>query len=233
MRINRFLAECGIASRRKAEELVLQRRIVVNGKTVSTLAFNINIDKDKVFVDGEPVRSRKHVYFLLHKPKGYVSTTNDEKKRPTVVSLIKTNEKIFPVGRLDYNTTGVLVLTNDGDFAQLLSHPSNNIPREYEVKLDKPLKEKDEEKLLRSVFVEGVRGKFSSIKYPANSLKNPTVITHEGRNHFVKNMFAALGYRVIGLHRKSFGNITLINLPEGAYRQLTPNEIKGIKKHAK
>lgn len=233
MRINRFLAECGIASRRKAEELVLQKRIVVNGKTISNLAFNVNIDRDKVLVDGEPVRTKRHVYFLLNKPKGYISSTKDEKNRPTVVSIIKTPEKIFPVGRLDYNTTGVLVLTNDGDFAQLLSHPSNNIPREYEVKIDKPLKESDEDKLLTSVFIDGVRGKFSAIKYPANSLKNPTVITHEGRNHFVKNMFAALGYRVLTLRRKSFGNINLNNLPEGTYRQLTPGEIKEIKKYAK
>ncbi|HSD64909.1 MAG TPA: pseudouridine synthase, partial [Ignavibacteriaceae bacterium] len=148
MRLNKFIAESGITSRRKAEELILQGRISVNKKTVTDLAYNVNPEHDKITLDGERIKNRKHQYYLLNKPRGVVTTTNDEKDRKTVVDLIRTNERIYPVGRLDYDTTGVLFLTNDGDFAQQLTHPGNKIPREYEVKLNKSLSVGDQEKML-------------------------------------------------------------------------------------
>ncbi|KAB2843945.1 MAG: rRNA pseudouridine synthase, partial [Melioribacteraceae bacterium] len=129
--MNKFLSECGIASRRKSEELILQGRVSVNGNIVLDLATQINIEKDIVQLDGEKIKSAGKVYFLLHKPKGFITSTSDEKDRRTVVELINTKEKIFPVGRLDFNTTGVLLLTNDGEFSNFITHPRNKIPREY------------------------------------------------------------------------------------------------------
>jgi len=233
VRLNSYIADCGVTSRRKADELIQQGRVSVNNKTITSLGFKVNAERDKVFVDGERINLQLPVYYLLNKPKGFVSTSSDERGRATVVELIKTNIKIYPVGRLDYDTTGVIILTNDGDFSQALAHPSNNIQREYEVKLDRMLTPEDEQKLVKGVFIEGVRGKFASVQYPTNNQKAPTVTTTEGRNHFVKNMFKTLGYTVTSLHRKSFGILNVKDLPEGAYRELTQREIKAIKKYVK
>lgn len=151
-RLNKFIADSGITSRRKAEELILQGRVTVNNKTITKLAFNIDVESDEVTVDGEKIKPADHVYFLLNKPKGVVTTTDDEKHRMTVTDLIKSKQKIFPIGRLDYNTTGVLILTNDGEFAQKLIHPKNNIIREYEVKLDKELEAEHENSFAERCF---------------------------------------------------------------------------------
>ncbi len=147
-RINKYLADSGVASRRKAEELILQGRVSVNNQLITDLSFKVNADKDEVSIDGEKIRVKKNIYLLLNKPKGVVSTTSDEKKRKTVIDLINTREKIYPVGRLDYNTTGVLLLTNDGDFSNLLTHPRNKVPKVYEVKLNRPLGDVDKKQLL-------------------------------------------------------------------------------------
>jgi 23S rRNA pseudouridine2605 synthase len=228
IRLNKFISDCGIASRRKAEELILQARIEVNGKLVTTLAFSVDPEKDVVTVDGEKIKLKNHVYFLLNKPSGVIASTSDEKKRRTVIELIKTKEKIFPVGRLDYNTTGVLLLTNDGDFANFVLHPSNHIPREYEVKIDKPLSEEDEKKLLKGVFLEGGRGKFESLKFTSKSRKFVTVVSHEGRNHFVKNMFQTINYTVEKLHRSKFDGFNVNDLVPGSYVKLSEEEIKHV-----
>ena len=128
-RLNKYIAESGITSRRKSDELILQGRVTVNNKVIAELGYKIDSEHDNVMVDGEKVNPRRHIYFLLNKPSGVVTTTDDEKKRRTVVDLINVNEKIFPVGRLDYNTTGVLLLTNDGEFSNFLTHPRNKIPK--------------------------------------------------------------------------------------------------------
>ncbi len=228
IRINKFLSESGITSRRKSEELVLQGRVTVNGKVISDLAFKVDSDKDKVFLDGEKISPKKHLYFLLNKPKGLVTTTNDEKNRKTVVDLIQTKEKIFPVGRLDYDTTGAIILTNDGDFSNLLTHPKHNVPRIYEVKIDRPLLEEDKEKFLHGVFIKGLKGKFKQVIFPLkNNRKYVSVTAVEGRNHFVKNMFGALGYTVLSLNRKSFAGIEA-DIPIGQYRVLRKEEISGV-----
>ncbi len=207
-RLNKFIADSGLTSRRKAEELILQGRVTVNNKVIDKLAFNINAENDEVTVDGEKIKPAEHVYYLLNKPKGVVTTTDDEKKRMTVTDLIKSKQKIFPVGRLDYNTTGVLILTNDGEFTQKLIHPKNNIIREYEVKLDKELAPEHETALLKGVFIEGTRGKFIAIKYgKKKDRKNIVVQCTEGRNHFVKKMFTTINYTVEKLHRSSFAGI--------------------------
>ncbi|MDP3150992.1 MAG: pseudouridine synthase [Ignavibacteria bacterium] len=234
IRLNKFLSDCGIASRRKTEEFIIQGRVSVNGKTVNTLSCVINPTKDKVALDGETIKAKRLLYFLLNKPKGYITSTNDEKGRKTVVELIDTKENIFPIGRLDYNTTGVLLLTNDGDFSNFLAHPKNKIPREYEARINKPLKLEDEAKFLKGFYIDGKKGKFVSIEIQK---KDPTlvkVVTVEGRNHFVKKMFAAAGYFVNSLDRTNYGVFSHKKIPVGAYRLVTENEIEEVyKEYAK
>jgi 23S rRNA pseudouridine2605 synthase len=228
IRLNKYLSDCGISSRRKSEEYILQGRVSINNKSVSDLSSKVDPANDIVLFDGEKVFKRRLLYFLLNKPKGVITTTNDEKNRQTVIDLIKSGEKIFPVGRLDYNTTGVLILTNDGEFSNFLTHPANKIPREYEVKLDRPLTESDQEKLCKSIYIKGVKGKFNKVVLQdKKNRKLVTVTASEGRNHFVKNMFRALGYTVTALNRKSFAGITA-DIPVGAYRILSKHEISGV-----
>ncbi len=231
IRLNKYISESGITSRRKAEELILEGRVSVNNKIVTELSFKVIPDQDIVSLDGEKINPKKHLYYLLNKPKGVVTTTNDEKNRKTVVDILKTKERIFPVGRLDYNTTGVLLLTNDGDFSNLLMHPRNSVPRDYEVKLDKPLSEEDKARLLKGIYINGKKGVFKKVLSPKNKDKKLVIVTTvEGRNHFVKNMFKALNYNVTNLNRKTFAGITA-NIPVGAYRELTQTEIEGVIKN--
>ncbi len=226
MRLNKFLAESGVASRRNSEEFILQGRVSINGKVVTGLSQKINPENDIVELDGEKVKPRKHVYYLLNKPAGFITTTKDEKKRRTVLDLIKSDERVFPVGRLDYNTTGLLILTNDGNFANLLTHPKHNIPRSYDVILDNILSNNDIERLLKGIYIERRKGKFTKIDFPKSSNKKIVrVTTVEGRNHFVKNMFDALGYKVLSLNRLSFAGFK-IDVPVGKYRKISISEIE-------
>lgn len=229
VRINKFLADSGISSRRKAEEFILQGRVAINDKVISDLGFKVEIEKDTVTLDGEKIRQKKHIYVLLNKPKGYITSVTDDRKRKTVVDLIKSKERIYPVGRLDYDTTGLLFLTNDGEFSQLLTHPANEVPREYDVKLDKPLQEKDKLKLLTGISLDGKPGKFLRINFPSQKDKrNIKVICEEGRNKFVKRMFHKIGYIVTDLSRVSYAGIEL-DVPLGRYRNLSLNEVLKIK----
>lgn len=229
IRLNKFISECGIASRRKADELISQGRVSVNGVTVTKLGIVVNPANDKVKVDGESIREEKKVYFLLNKPKGYITTTKDEKNRPNVTELIKTNAAIFPVGRLDFNTTGVLILTNDGEFAQDLTHPGNKVPRIYDVTLNYPLTPENRERLLKGINLDRRKSKFETVEF--NVKNNPAkveVTTTEGRNHFVKRMFEAVGLKVYGLERAAFGPFTLSSIPPGKYIEIKPEEIFDI-----
>lgn len=227
IRLNRFIANSGITSRRKSEEFILQGRVSVNNKIIIDLSFKVDDEKDKVMLDDENIHPKKHLYFLLNKPRGVVTTTDDDKKRKTVVDLIKTKERIYPVGRLDYDTTGVLLLTNDGDFSNLLTHPKNKIPKVYEVKIDKPLNEEDRIKLLKGVSLDDSKAVFLKIFTSDAARKNVKVTAVEGRNHFVKRMFGALGYTVLKLNRKNFAGVKA-DIPLGSYRKLTKNEVEGI-----
>ncbi len=231
-RLNRYIADSGIASRRKSEEFILQGRVSVNNKIITELSFKVN-EKDNVLLDGEKIHPKKHLYFLLNKPKGVVTTTDDDRKRKTVVDLVKTNERIYPVGRLDYDTTGVLILTNDGDFSNLLTHPGNKIPREYEVKINNPLSDEDRIKLLKGVNLDGSKAVFIKVFINDSAGKNIKVTAVEGRNHFVKRMFGTLGYTVLKLNRKKFAGLKA-DIPIGSYRKLTRTEVEGIlKQYAK
>lgn len=232
IRLNRFLAECGVASRRNSEEYISEGRVTVNKKIVMDLATKIDPDVDKVHVDGELLRQEDKVYYLLNKPTGIITSTKDEKNRPTVVNLIKSRHKIFPIGRLDFNTTGTLLLTNDGDFSNLITHPKNKVPREYLVTLDKDLEKEDKEKLVQFVYLDKKKSKFIAISYPTrNNFKTVVVTCEEGRNHFVKRMFSLLGYTVKKLHRLSFAGISVGNLEAGHYREMSKSEIDKIKQN--
>lgn len=225
-RLNKYLSECGVASRRKSDELIEQGRVSVNGKTIAEFGFQVDESKDEVKVDGEKIHSRQKVYYLLNKPKGTVTTTDDDKGRKTVVELIQTNEKLFTVGRLDYNTTGLLLLTNDGEFANYLMHPSNRIVREYIVKLDKPLSKEDKLRLEQGIILDHRKSKFSSVNFKEDkTFKRVSVTTVEGRNHFVKRMFRALGYFVQELIRIKYGPFELRDLPTGAYKKIDKRQI--------
>jgi 23S rRNA pseudouridine2605 synthase len=229
IRINKYLADCGIGSRRKVEELILQGRISVNNKVVSELGFQVDESKDVVFLDGEKIKLKKSLYFLLNKPKGYITSVKDERSRKTVIDLINVKERIYPVGRLDYDTTGLLFLTNDGEFSQLLTHPGNKVPREYEVHLDKPLEDENKKSLLTGIYLDNKKGKFLEVKFTNIKDKRIVkVVCEEGRNRFVKRMFGSLGYRVKSLNRLSYAGIKL-DIPLGSYRQFTIEEIKTIK----
>ena len=232
VRLNKYLSECGIASRRGSDELISQGRVEVNKKTVQSLGTKIDPSTDRIKVDGVFIRPERKVYFLLNKPKGVITSTKDERNRKTVVDLIATKEKIFPVGRLDYNTTGVLLLTNDGEFANSLIHPRNQIERVYTAIIDRELSEKDKGKLLTGIFVDKKKSKFLSIEYPVH--KNFAIVkvsTVEGRNHFVKNMFKTLGYEVKKLNRDSIGLFNTEGLEKGRYRNLTAKELSEIKRN--
>lgn len=227
-RINKYLSECGIASRRKVEELIIQNRVMLNNKIVSDLSTKIDADTDTVQVDGEVITLKKHVYYLLNKPKGTITTTNDDKGRTTVLDLIKTDRSIYPVGRLDFNTTGVLLLTNDGNFSYLLTHPKHKVPREYDVKLDKALTDDDKIILLSGITLDKKKSRFESINSPQK--KNKTILRvkcFEGRNHFVKRMFSSLGYTVKSLNRYSYAGLKA-DIPIGTHRKLSHIEVNKI-----
>jgi len=227
IRLNKFLSECGIASRRKSEEFIKEGRIIVNGKTITDYSYEVYPDNDDVLFDGEKVRQERKVYFILNKPKGYITSTSDEKKRRTVIDLIKTDKAIFPVGRLDFDTTGVLILTNDGDFSNALTHPSNHISREYIAGLDKSLSKEHRERLLKGITLDRRKSVFKKIYYPRkNNFKIVGVEVEEGRNHFVKRMFNSLGYEVKTLERVRFGEFKIDTLPIGKSRKLSYTEIR-------
>ena len=228
IRLNKFISETADMSRRKADEVITQGRVQVNGKTIIEFGMKIDPAKDIVLYDGEKLKLKKYIYILLNKPRGVISSTKDEKGRTTVVELINLKTKLFPVGRLDYNTTGVLILTNNGDFTNKLLHPKYKFIREYKAILDKPLDEAAKEKLLKGVMIDNRKSRFLTLTLSKNNLKTVVVTTQEGRNHFVKNMFATVGFTVEVLHRSSFGGITDKNLPIGAYRELTENEVMQI-----
>jgi 23S rRNA pseudouridine2605 synthase len=230
IRINKFLADSGISSRRKSEEYILQGRVAVNDKIVTGFDYKVDTTKDIVTLDGEKIKSEKNIYILLNKPKGYITSVSDDRHRSTVLDLVKTKERIYPVGRLDYDTTGLLFLTNDGEFSQLLTHPKNKVPREYEAKLDKPFDENDRKKLLTGVLLKGKPGRFLKISF--SNQKNKRIVNllcEEGRNRFVKRMFRKLGYTVLQLKRLGYAGIKL-DVPPGKFRSLSADEVNQIKK---
>jgi pseudouridine synthase len=228
------LAKAGIASRREAERMLMEGRVSVNGKVVETLGLKADPSKDHIRVDGKKLTHfEPKVILLLNKPRGYLSTVRDPKGRPTVLDLLKdVKRRIYPVGRLDFDAEGLLLLTNDGDLANLLSHPRFSIPKTYLVKVRGIPDEKKLTRLKRGVMLEDGEAKAISCSLIRQREKNSWVriVVKEGRNRLVKRMFSAIGHPVLKLKRIQFGPIQLGGLPFGQFRYLTAEEIAKLKK---
>ncbi len=230
MRINRFLASCGLGSRRAVETLVRDRRIAVNGEIVADLATRIDEATDRVTLDGQPVgRKSESIYVLLNKPKGYITTASDEKGRRTVLELVALPQRIFPVGRLDYNTTGLLLLTNDGELAHRLTHPRFKVPKLYHAVLESAFNPDHFAPLTQGVTLEDGITQPCKARYYGDSRSEVEIELREGRQQQVRRMFAALGYRVRHLNRVRFGPLRLERLPRGEWRYLMDEEILALR----
>jgi 23S rRNA pseudouridine2605 synthase len=231
IRINRFLSLCGITSRRKAEELVLQGRVELNHKIVRELSTKIDPVRDKVFVNGArvfPVEDR--VYLVLNKPKDAITTMSDDKGRTTVMSMVRTQYRVYPVGRLDRNTTGVLLFTNDGEFAHRLTHPKFEVPKTYRVSCATPVHPRDLQTMERGLELEdGETSPAEIYVIPGGKGKEIGITIHEGRNRQVRRMFEQLGYEVLKLDRAAYGPVTHSRLARGESRSLTRKEIRALK----
>lgn len=230
-RLQKVIAEAGVASRRKAEELISAGRVKVNGKVVTELGTKVT-GKEEIEVDGNLLAREEKEYYLLNKPRGVITSTSDEKGRKTVVDLIDTEARIYPVGRLDYDTTGVLLLTNDGEFANILMHPTNKIDKVYLAKLKGIIKGEQINELKDGVKIDGVMVKASRVKLkkfdPEKNSSMVEITIHEGKNHQVKRMFEAVGFKVDKLTRERMDIFTTTGLQSGEYRRLTAKEVQTV-----
>jgi 23S rRNA pseudouridine2605 synthase len=231
MRLAKFLAHAGVASRRAAEQIVFAGRVTVGGEVVGDPAHDVT-EADAIAVDGRAVAlERRHVVFALNKPAGYVSTAKDPQGRPTVVSLIESRERLYPVGRLDADTTGLLLLTNDGDLAHRLTHPSFAVPRVYRAQVrNPPVREPALRRLREGVLLEdGMTAPATARRLTPDRLE---LILHEGRKRQVRRMCEAVGHRVVRLERIAFGPLRLGDLPLGRHRRLSQAEVEALRRAA-
>lgn len=235
-RLQKVIAQAGITSRRKAETLILEGKVKVNGKVVTELGVKVDPKKDKIEVNGIPLEREEPVYYLLYKPRGVISSVSDEKGRKTVTDFVETDYRIFPVGRLDYDTSGAIILTNDGEFAQLLTHPKHEIEKVYVAKV-RGIPTGEKIKMLRKgVMLED--GKTAPAKVKVLSVdrkKNVAIIRitiHEGRNRQVRRMFEAVGHEVVKLKRERIAFLDLKGMNPGDVRPLKPIEVKHLRELA-
>lgn len=231
-RLQKVIANSGYCSRRKAEELILAGKVYVDGKKVTELGTKVS-GGEVIVVDGVTLQKEiKKVYYLLNKPSGYICSLNDEKGRNVVTDLIETKERIYPVGRLDYDTTGLLILTNDGEFANILMHPSNEVEKVYKATIDSILTTEEIYALKDGIVVDDIKVVPSRVKIrKKNTNKNTQVVEIgivEGRNHIVKRIFEEMGHKVIKLKREKYAFLELEEMPVGRYRTLTINEVKKL-----
>lgn len=230
-RLQKYIANSGVASRRKAEELILDGKVKVDGKVVRELGTKVS-GSETIEVNGNILAKEDKVYYLLNKPRGIISSSNDEVGRKTVVDLIEEDKRIYPVGRLDYDTTGIIILTNDGEIANLLMHPKNDIEKTYVAKINGILSPKDQMILKNGVVIDGVKTSKARVKVKKIDKENNKSIVeltiHEGKNHIVKKMFAALGYDVEKLKREKIAFLDLRGLKSGEYRKLSIKEVKEL-----
>jgi 23S rRNA pseudouridine2605 synthase len=230
MPLNKFIAHCGICSRRDAAELVKLGKVKVNNETIAEPGHKVSA-KDEIRVKGKKISlARNLVYILLNKPKDYITTTDDPQKRKTVLDLIKVKERIYPVGRLDRNTSGVLLLTNDGELSQKLTHPSHEVKKVYHVTLNRVLDKKDFDRVLNGVDLEDGPASVDVLAYA--DVKDKTqlgVEIHSGRNRIVRRIFEHLGYDVKNLDRVMFAGLTKKNVERGKWRFLSEKEVRDLK----
>lgn len=230
IRLNKYVANSGICSRREADELILKGLVVVNGVVVQEMGYKVK-KSDHVVFQGKKINPEKPVYVLLNKPKDFITTTEDPMERKTVMKLVENacEERIFPVGRLDRNTTGLLVFTNDGELAAKLSHPSNEIKKIYQVTLDKPLTAKDEEEIIEGLTLEDGDAKVDDLQVLSKDRTILGLEIHIGRNRIVRRIFAHLGYEVVALDRVMYAGLDKKDLKRGHYRFLTEQEVIRLK----
>ena len=231
-RLQKVIAMKGYCSRRKAEELIQKGKVKVNGELITTMGYKVSVN-DFIEVEGNPLDEvEDKVYYLLNKPRGIVTTSSDEKGRKTVVDLIKTEKRIYPVGRLDYDTTGLIILTNDGELTNYLIHPKNKIEKVYVAKIKGIVTKEELGKLCKGVTIDGYKTSKAKAKIlKIDKKKNTSVvelIIHEGKNHQVKKMFEAIGYEVLKLKRESIAFLTLDGVKPGDYRELSIKEVKKL-----
>ncbi len=232
VRINKYLSSSGVASRRKADEMIAAGRVKVNGRIVRELGTKIRPGKDKVEVDGRGVRTEARlVYILLNKPKDVVTTSRDEKGRRSVLDVVKVRERVYPVGRLDRNTTGVLLLTNDGELANRLMHPRHHVSKVYKATIDRPIRERELARLKKGVMID------TSVTVPDDIYILPEsgglevgIAVHEGKHHLVKRIFESVDIRVTQLDRYSYAGLNHHGLQRGGWRNLTKKEVSGLRK---
>ncbi len=233
IRLQKYIADCGVASRRKAEELIKQGSVKVNGSIVNEMGLKVS-DRDQVEVNGKLVRPEsKKVYIMLNKPSGYVTTVKDQFRRPTVIDLLKdVNERVFPVGRLDYETTGLLILTNDGDFTHKMTHPRHEIKKTYLATIAGCPSKEEIDRFESGLKIENYTTSPAKLRIVSKK-ENTCVIEvtiHEGKNRQVRKMCEAIGHPVLSLKRISLGNLTLGDLSDGSWRELSRNEVEALLK---
>lgn len=235
-RLQKYLAECGVASRRKCEELILQGKVKVNNQIVTELGVKVNLEKDIVkFEDKEIKPTSKMVYILLNKPIGYVTTADDQFGRDTVLDLVKVKERIVPVGRLDMYTSGALILTNDGDFVYKVTHPKHEIEKTYTVTVKGIIKNEEVEQLRKGVKIDDYITKPAKVKIlktdTEKNISRLEIVIHEGKNRQVRKMCESVGKKVLALHRSKIGKIGVKDIELGKWRYLKDREIQELLKN--
>ncbi len=228
IKISKYISQAGIASRRKAEALIKQGLVFVNGKKMNNVAKRIDPNHDKIEISGKIAAPAKAAYYLLHKPAGYTSTTDDPRAQKLITSLAPANPKVWPMGRLDKNTTGLILLTNDGELTQKLTHPRYKIEKEYEITANFPLTKNEIETIKSGVKLED--GFIKPDRFEKIGAKDYRAVIHSGKKRVVRRMFEKIGKRVARLKRTRVGFLTLGNLPPGQWRHLTQTEIEKLKK---
>lgn len=231
IRLNKFIANSGVCSRREADTLIQAGVVTVNGEVVTELGTKVNIYKDEVKFNGEKLKGEEKVYLVMNKPKGYVTTASDPHAEKTVMELLKGCPfRVFPVGRLDKSTTGVLMFTNDGELAEKLTHPSYDKKKIYQVSLDKPLKQEDYEKALAGVELTDGKMAADELEFiDADDHRKLGIEIHSGKNRIVRRLFEALGYEVKSLDRVYFAGLTKKGLKKGEWRKLSEGEVNILK----
>lgn len=231
MRINKYLAACGFGSRRSVEELVTSKRVKINGKPISDLSVQVNEEKDKVYVDNNKATLPKNnIYILLNKPRGYITTNKDERGRKCVIDLVSINQHIFPVGRLDAQSEGLLLLTNDGQMAHRLMHPSYKFSKVYRVKLDRALNKNDLGHLTTGIELKDGMTAPAKANWYTDEPNRVEIEIKEGRNRQIRRMFEALGYTVHALKRIRYGPLILSGVKRGEWRYLESHEVRKLKR---